>query len=59
MAKTIHIKVYLHFDPAVYCLEDFSVVDGMDLDEECETLGYYEDRQDVRGNELKTVNQRD
>lgn len=33
-------KDYLHFDPAVYSFEDFSVVDGMDLDQEGETLRY-------------------
>lgn len=29
-----HTLLYLHFDPAVNCLEDFSVVDGMDLNQE-------------------------
>lgn len=27
-------KLYLHFDPAVYRLKDFSVADGMDLNQE-------------------------
>lgn len=31
---------YLHFDPAVHRLEDLGVVDGMDLDQQGQTLGY-------------------
>lgn len=34
-------RIYLHFDPAVHCLEDLRVVDGMDLDQQGQTLGYY------------------
>lgn len=34
-------RIYLHFDPAVHRLEDLSVVDGMDLDQQGQTLGYY------------------
>lgn len=33
--------MYLHFDPAVHRLEDLSVVDGMDLNQQGQTLGYY------------------
>lgn len=31
---------HLHFDPAVHRLKHFSVVDGMDLDQECQTLAH-------------------
>lgn len=34
MYNTHANKLYLHFDPAVYCLEDLSVVDGMNLNQE-------------------------
>lgn len=34
-------SIYLHFDPAVYRLEDLRVVDGMDLNQQGQTLGYY------------------
>lgn len=35
---------YLHFNPAVHRLEDFSVVYGTDLNQESETLGHYKDQ---------------
>lgn len=34
------VLIYLHFDPAVHRLEDLRVVDGMDLDQQGETLGH-------------------
>lgn len=33
--------IYLHFDPAVHRLEDLRVVDGVDLDQQGQTLGRY------------------
>lgn len=38
---------YLHFDPAVHCLEDLSVVDGTDLNQESQTLGNYKDQTEL------------
>lgn len=35
------LVIYLNFDPAVHRLEDLGVVDGMDLDQQGQTLGHY------------------
>lgn len=39
-ASAAHSHSYLHFDPAVHRLQDLSVVDGMDLDQESQAFRY-------------------